>query len=146
MHKETVNILLVEDDEIDVLKVKRAFTRNNMTNPLFVAQNGLEALDYLRGENGATKVELPRVILLDLNMPKMNGFEFLEHVRNDPELRISTIYVMTTSDDEKDVLEAFKFLIAGYIVKPLDVEKFIAALKVLNKCWEISDFPIKLNI
>ena len=93
------NILLVEDDEVDVMNVRRAFEKNHIANPLLVASNGLEALDKLRSG------ELPknrRLVLLDLNMPRMNGIEFLREVRSDPELHATPVVVLTTSNDESD--------------------------------------------
>ncbi len=93
MAERVLNILLVEDDEVDVMNVRRAFERNNVSNPLYVAGNGLEALDMLRGN------EIPnerRLILLDLNMPKMNGIEFLQALRADPELASLPVVVLTT--------------------------------------------------
>ncbi|QPJ62850.1 MAG: response regulator [Candidatus Nitronauta litoralis] len=141
MEGKPINVLLVEDDGIDVLNLKRALKKNNITNPLFVAGNGLEALDMLRGENGAKKIDLPRIILLDLNMPKMDGFEFLEQVRKDPELHTSIIYVMTTSSDQKDILKAHEFNIAGYIVKPLEFEVFRGIIKTLHESWGINEYP-----
>src|SRR4028119_2525748 len=96
------NILLVEDDEVDVMNVQRAFKKNNIKNPLYIANNGLEALVMLRG-NGNPPLVPPeqRIILLDLNMPKMNGIEFLRKLRADPELRLIPVIVLTTSNEDK---------------------------------------------
>jgi CheY-like chemotaxis protein len=99
MDDRVINILLVEDDEVDVMTVKRAFAKNNISNPLFVAHNGLEALELLRKDN------LPprrRLILLDVNMPKMNGIEFLRELRADPNLQQFSVVMMTTSNEERD--------------------------------------------
>ena len=93
MSDRMLNILLVEDDEVDVMNVRRAFERNNVSNPLYVAGNGLEALEMLR--DGTVPAER-RLILLDLNMPKMNGIEFLQALRADPELASSSVVVLTT--------------------------------------------------
>ena len=96
MSDRVLNILLVEDDEVDVMNVRRAFERNNVSNPLYVAGNGLEALEILR--NGTVPKER-RLILLDLNMPKMNGIEFLQALRADPDLAATPVVILTTSND-----------------------------------------------
>ena len=104
MQQHLLNILLVEDDEVDVMNVKRAFQKAHITNPLFVAGNGLEALEMLRGD------EMPkqrRLVLLDLNMPRMNGIEFLRELRKDPELSATAVVVLTTSNDERDRVEVY---------------------------------------
>ncbi len=88
------------------MNVKRAFTKNNITNPLYVAGNGLEALDLLRGD-GPNRMPAPRIILLDLNMPRMGGIEFLRELRADPELRGTSVFVMTTSNEDKDKVDAY---------------------------------------
>ena len=117
MEEKVVNILLVEDDEVDVMNVKRAFKRNRITNPLFVAGNGLKALAMLRGqvEDGPKIPDTRRIILLDINMPKMNGIEFLQELRQDPALAPTPVIVLTTSDEDQDRIEAYKLNVAGYI-------------------------------
>jgi len=90
MSEKMVNILLVEDDEVDIMNVKRAFKKNNITNPLNICNNGLEALDFLRGKTEPFG-EIPKIILLDLNMPKMGGIEFLREIRKDERIRFSKI-------------------------------------------------------
>src|ERR1041384_3247023 len=108
MSEGTVNILLVDDDDIDIMTLQRAFKRNNISNPLSVAHNGIEALDKLRGTNGAEKITPPpRIILLDINMPQMNGLEFLREMRSDPALKHISVFVLTTSNDDKDKVEAY---------------------------------------
>lgn len=133
-----MTILLVEDDEVDVMNVKRAFKKNNISNPLLVAHNGLEALDILRNE---ANVPRPRIVLLDLNMPKMGGIEFLKEIRKDPELASLSVFVMTTSNEDSDKVEAFNLNVAGYIIKPLSMEQFIAAVSTLNSYWTLCEFP-----
>jgi CheY-like chemotaxis protein len=138
MDPKPLTILLVDDDEVDVMNVQRAFRRNNIINPFYVAHNGLEALDLLRGE------EVPRdrrLVLLDLNMPKMSGLEFLREVRADPELRLLTVIVLTTSDDERDKVEAYNLNVAGYIVKPVTFLAFAETMAALNKYWSINELP-----
>lgn len=138
MDAKLVNILLVDDDELDVINVKRAFQRNNILNPLYIAHNGVEALEMLRGD------EFPherRLVLLDLNMPRMNGLEFLRVLRADPELRCLTVIVLTTSDDDRDKVEAYNLNVAGYIVKPVTFMAFVEAMAALNKYWSINEMP-----
>jgi CheY-like chemotaxis protein len=141
MNYNLISILLVEDDEVDVMNVKRAFKKNNITNPLFVAGNGVEALEMLRGEGEQELVPRPRIILLDLNMPKMGGIEFLTAMRQDEDLKSITVFVMTTSNEDRDKVEAYKLNVAGYIVKPLSMESFISAVSILNNYWQLIEFP-----
>ena len=142
MTETLINVLLVEDDKVDIMNVKRAFKKNKIENPLFVAENGVEALELLRGQNPIQKiVPLPRIILLDLNMPKMGGLEFLKILRNDENLRNISVFVMTTSNDDKDKVEAYNLNVAGYILKPLSMANFINAVSVLNNYWRLNVYP-----
>jgi CheY-like chemotaxis protein len=137
-----INILLVEDDEVDVMNVKRAFKKNNVLNPLFVANNGLEALEMLRGKNPESAIiPLPRIILLDLNMPKMGGIEFLRELRKDDRLKNISVFVMTTSNEDSDKVNAYNLNVAGYILKPLSMESFIHAVSTLNNYWQLCEYP-----
>ncbi|HEY9805987.1 MAG TPA: response regulator, partial [Candidatus Obscuribacterales bacterium] len=119
MDEKTLNLLLVDDDEVDVMNVQRAFKKNNITNPLYIAANGLEALMLLRGQNGAPMPSQRRLILLDLNMPKMNGIEFLRELRTDGDLKHIPVIVLTTSNEDSDKVEAYNLNVAGYILKPV---------------------------
>jgi CheY-like chemotaxis protein len=133
-----LNILLVEDDDVDVLNVRRAFQKNHITNPLFVASNGVEALAQLRSKS------IPRdrrIILLDLNMPQMNGIEFLREVRRDPELSMTPVIVLTTSNDERDRIEAYNLNVAGYLLKPVTFSNFCEVMAALNKYWALVELP-----
>jgi len=142
MMNKNVSILLVEDDEVDVMNVQRAFKKNHISNPIHVAGNGLEALDMLRGTNGVEKLNpLPKIILLDINMPKMNGIEFLKELRADADLRAACVFVLTTSDEEKDRVAAYDLHVAGYILKPVELEKFIQAVKTLDVFWSLIELP-----
>jgi CheY-like chemotaxis protein len=141
MDEKLLHILLVDDDEVDVMNVQRAFKKNNIINPLYVANNGLEALALLRGQGTVAILGPRRMILLDLNMPKMNGLEFLRAIREDPELRPLTVVVLTTSDDERDRIEAYNLNVAGYILKPVTFTAFVEAMATLNKYWTINEFP-----
>jgi CheY-like chemotaxis protein len=137
-----LHILLVEDDELDVMNVQRAFKKNNITNPLYVAGNGIEALEMLRGQGDGPHVpNHRRLVLLDLNMPRMGGIEFLHELRNDPDLAPTTVIVLTTSDEERDKVEAYKLNVAGYILKPVTLQAFIEIMATLNKYWTVSELP-----
>ena len=141
--EKMLNILLVEDDDLDVMNVRRAFKKNNILNPLYVAGNGLEALEMLRGRDGSPP-EYPaerRIILLDLNMPKMSGIEFLHELRADPALRPIPVIVLTTSGEERDKVEAYQLNVAGYILKPVTLGSFIETMATLNKYWMLSELP-----
>jgi CheY-like chemotaxis protein len=138
MEDRRLNILLVEDDELDVMNVQRAFRKNNILNPLHVAGNGLEGLEMLRGN---TMPKDRRLILLDLNMPKMGGIEFLRELRADPDLRATTVVVLTTSDEERDKVKAYDLNVAGYILKPVTLAAFIEIMAALNKYWSVNELP-----
>ena len=136
--ERVLNILLVEDDAVDVMNVKRAFARNHITNPLFVAGDGLEALQKLRSG------EIPRdrrMVLLDLSLPRMNGIEFLTEMRKDPELATIPVVVLTTSTDDGDRLEAFQLNVAGYLLKPVTFTAFCDLMTALNKYWTLVELP-----
>ncbi|MBT9391644.1 response regulator [Hymenobacter sp. NST-14] len=117
-------ILLVEDDQLDIMNVQRELRKNNVTVPLVVARNGREALDMLRGEAGQAKIAHPSVVMLDLNMPRMNGLELLEILRSDPEFVNLNVFITTTSDLETDRLKAQDLAVSGYIIKPLSFDSF----------------------
>jgi CheY-like chemotaxis protein len=138
MSDRMLNILLVEDDEVDVMNVRRAFERNKVSNPLYVAGNGLEALSMLR--DGTVPRER-RLILLDLNMPKMNGIEFLQELRADPELASAPVVVLTTSNDDQDKIDAYNLNVAGYLLKPVTFSNFCERMATLNKYWTLVEMP-----
>ena len=142
MSDQLLNIMLIDDDDIDIMTLQRAFKRNNIHNPLSIAHNGIEALNMLRGEDGFEKiVPTPRIILLDINMPQMNGLEFLREIRKDDEFRSMSVFVLTTSNDDKDRVEAFNLNVAGYIIKPVTFENFVVAVAQLNGFWKICAYP-----
>jgi CheY-like chemotaxis protein len=142
MSAKTVTILHVEDDEVDAMVMQRALKKTDLTYKLHHAKNGIEALDMLRGTNGKEKLEpRPNVILLDLNMPQMNGHEFLKELRSDPQLKPISVYVMSTSNDDRDRLGAYAQNAAGYIVKPLSLESYVEAIATLNKFWQLTELP-----
>jgi CheY-like chemotaxis protein len=137
-NERLLNILLVEDDDVDVMNVRRAFKKNNIANPLFVAGNGIDALEQLR--NGTIPRDR-RIVLLDLNMPRMNGIEFLRELRADPELSPTPVIVLTTSNDERDRIEAYNLNVAGYILKPVTFTNFCEVMAALNKYWALVELP-----
>jgi CheY-like chemotaxis protein len=130
-------ILLVEDDNVDVMTVKRALKDLNIQNPLVCAANGEEALEYLQN-NGNSK---PHIILLDLNMPKMNGIEFLTIIKADEAMKKIPVVVLTTSSQHQDIDECFKLSVAGYIVKSVDYAEFTEAINTINLYWTLSKLP-----
>lgn len=141
MRDKAMNILLVDDDEVDIIAVKRAFEKNKITNPLHVARNGVEALALLRGNGTPSITPKPRIILLDLNMPQMNGIDFLKELRTDPQFKDVIVIVLTTSNEERDIIEAYKLNVAGYILKPVSMSKFIEAIALLDMYWTLSELP-----
>ncbi len=130
-------ILLIEDDRLDTMIVERALKDLKVTNPLVNGANGEEALKYLRDEAN----KKPCVILLDLNMPKMNGIEFLKITKADEVLKKIPVVVLTTSKDEQDVVESFELGVAGYIVKSADYKKFVETVRTINLYWTLSELP-----
>lgn len=138
MHERALNILLVDDDEVDVMTVKRAFFKANITNQVFVASNGVDALEMLRSD------AIPpgrRLVLLDLNMPRMNGIEFLREIRKDPKLATLTVVVLTTSNEDRDRVDAFQLNVAGYLLKPVTFHTFADVMATLNKYWTLMELP-----
>jgi CheY-like chemotaxis protein len=138
MEERVLNILLVDDDAVDAMNVQRAFKKNNIVNPIWVSTNGIDALALLRSG------EIPehrRLILLDLNMPKMNGIEFLRELRADPKLAAASVVVLTTSTDEKDKVDAYDLNVAGYLLKPVEFIDFVALMAALNKYWTLVELP-----
>jgi len=129
-------ILLVEDDLIDSMTVKRALKEIKIANEIILSENGEEALETLN-----TIQMLPCIILLDLNMPKMSGLEFLAIIKNDSRFKMIPVIVLTTSKQEKDKIDSYKHSIAGYIAKPVDYMQFVEALRVINLYWTLSELP-----
>ena len=138
MAEKQLNILLVEDDQVDVMNVKRAFERNRISNPLFIAEDGVQGLEMLR--SGSFPRDR-RLVLLDLNMPRMNGIEFLREVRRDPALQSTPVVVLTTSNDDRDKIEAYNLNVAGYLLKPVTFVNFVEVMAALNKYWSLVELP-----
>ena len=130
-------MLLVEDDSVDAMTVKRTFDDMKVANQLVHTVNGEEGLEYLRNESNRK----PCLIFLDLNMPEVNGIEFLKTVKEDEELKKIPVVVLTASKDEQDIVESFRLSAAGYIAKPVDNKKFVEAISVINLYWVLSELP-----
>ena len=130
-------IMLVEDNQVDVMTVQRALKDLNVTNRLAIASDGEEALAYLRDAEN----EKPCVILLDINMPRMNGIEFLREAKQDKKLRRIPVVVLTTSGEEQDKVDSFDLSVAGYILKPVDYQHFVEAMKTIDMYWSLSELP-----
>lgn len=136
MRKEVL-LLLVEDDDVDALTVKRALTDLKVTNPLVIVPDGEDALWYLRDDEN----KKPGIILLDLNLPKMNGIAFLKIVKQDEALKSIPVVVLTTSKDREDVVNSFNSGVAGYMIKPVDYLQFVEVIRTLDLYWSISETP-----
>lgn len=139
MFDQEIRILLVDDDDVDVRVVKRAFEKHGLKNSITVAHDGIDALAKLRGEGDQPPMEQPLLILLDLNMPRMSGLDFLTELRSDPKLARTIVFVLTTSNDERDRKAAYDKHISGYLLKcdtgrdlknyiPM-IERFLATVK-----------------
>jgi CheY-like chemotaxis protein len=131
------HILLVEDDDIDAMTVRRTLGELGASNPLDRATDGERALAFLRDPSNPR----PGLILLDLNMPRMNGIEFVTEIKRDPHLRIIPVVVLTTSSEEGDRIAAFSNSVAGYMVKPVDYPQFVAVMALIRDYWMTSVTP-----
>jgi CheY-like chemotaxis protein len=136
-----VSILLVEDDDIDAMGIERALQALKLLNPMIRAHDGAEALELLK----AGKISSPYLVLLDLNMPRMNGLEFLKEVRDDDHLRSMIIFVLTTSIRDEEISAAYEKNIAGYIVKSSVNQDFNNVLSFLDNYWRIVELPETIN-
>ena len=130
-------ILLVEDDTVDVMTVKRVLKDIQVTSELVQAGDGEQALAYLRDDGNAK----PCIILLDLNMPKMNGIEFMRIVKADEALQRIPIVVLTTSNSDQDISKSFELGAAGYMLKSVDYKKFVEIIKTIDLYWTLSRLP-----
>ena len=137
MESKPISLLLVEDDEADILDIQRSMQLLKVPNPLYIARDGIEALAMLQGtgEDGGTVVPYPYLILLDLNLPRMDGLEFLKAVRNDPKLRSTMIIIITSSDDEQTRAAAFDLNVPNYLSKPVNFDHLIAMIATLERSW-----------
>lgn len=137
-------LMIVEDNETDIMGIKRALKKNGVSKPIITAANGEEALKYLNGEKSTeddSGNQVPNLILLDLNMPIMNGFEFLKVVKADERLRSIPVIVLTSSTSKVDMNDSYKNSVAGYIEKPLDPEEYSEIIKILDQYWTLNYLP-----
>jgi len=130
----TLNILLIEDDMIEVMKLNRVISSLQLNHKITEANNGEQALDLLK-----QKDNLPDIILLDLNMPKINGIEFLKILKEDDRLKYIPTIILTTSNNQRDLLECYKIGIAGYVLKPLKYEDYVSKMNKLLSYWSINE-------
>ncbi len=133
--KSSDPILLVEDDLLDIMTLKRGLRDINAENPLNVSYDGESALEFLRDPNSP----IPALILLDLNMPRMNGLEFLKILKSHSDWCKIPVVILTTSQEEQDRLTSFELSAAGYIVKPLEYPAFVEKLKILYQYWQLNE-------
>jgi CheY-like chemotaxis protein len=147
MSLELRRILIVDDSAKDVELTIAALSEKNLANEVIVAEDGIEALDYLyRRGKFINEKGYPAVILLDIKMPKMDGIEVLRHIRSDSKFKFIPVIMVTSSREEKDLVESYKLGANSYVVKPVDIMQFIDALKVLGQYWAIINEPPPVNI
>ena len=137
----TAQLLHVEDDDLDIIGLQRAFRAAKIANPITVAHDGIEALESPRGSNGYRRLPRPFIILLDLNMPRMDGISFLKEIRSDEELKKSIVFIMTTSNADSDKVKCYELGVAGYIVKADPAKSFMEATALLDTYWKVVEFP-----
>ena len=135
-----ITILLVEDDDVDAMAVERAFKKLKILKSIVRARDGLEALALLRDPTG---IQRPYIVLLDINMPRMNGLEMLVELRRDVALSSAVVFVLTTSKSDEDQVAAYQQHVAGYIVKDQMADGFMAAMAMLDQYWRVVELPIK---
>lgn len=135
MSSDAVEILLVEDNPNDLELAMHAFARHNLANTVKVVRDGQEALDYLLGSDGRPAAPLPKLILLDLKLPKVDGLEVLRRLRAEEQLRLVPIVALTSSRQERDVVESYSLGVNSYIVKPIDFDKFVDTVQTLGFYW-----------
>ncbi len=136
-----VHVLLLEDDSLDVEAVHRAFKKARIANTVSVASDGVQGLEMLRGEGGHTPIPKPYIVILDLNMPRMDGIEFLEELRKDPEHHDAVVFVLTTSKADEDRAASYDKNVAGYIVKSNVGQGFLNVTEMLDHYWRVVMLP-----
>jgi chemotaxis family two-component system response regulator Rcp1 len=133
--KKELTILLVEDNEGDIVLTVEALKMANITNKIIVVRDGEEALEYLHREGRYTNAEQPDIILLDINLPRIDGKEVLARIKSDDKLKIIPVVILTTSDSEKDVIESYNNHANCYITKPVDFNKFMQVVHMIKDFW-----------
>lgn len=138
--RDDITLFVVEDDEVDFMAIKRSFNKMRIANPIVRATNGEEALNMLKNDD----ISYPFIMLLDLRMPKLSGIDLLKEIRNDEKLSCTTVFILTSSDNEKDIIETHKLHVAGYFVKDLAGKEFINVVSLLDGYWRIAQLPEEL--
>lgn len=131
---KSLNILLIEDDAIEVMKLQRATKSLQLNHKIIEANNGEDALSFLENKDN-----IPDIILLDLNMPKVNGVEFLKILKTDEDLKYIPTIILTTSNNQRDLLECYKIGVSGYVLKPLKYEEYVTKIEKLLSYWSINE-------
>ncbi|MFW8635332.1 response regulator [Cribrihabitans pelagius] len=137
-----LNILLVEDDDGDAKAVQRAFRSVRLANTIVRTVDGIEALELLRGQDPERKMPVPYILLVDINMPRMNGIELVQELRNDPDLKQSIIFILTTSKMEEDKAAAYNLNVTGYIVKETAGRDFLNLVDMIESYWRVVEVPL----
>jgi CheY-like chemotaxis protein len=140
LEPKTVQLLHVEDDDLCLMGLNRAFRAAKIANPVSFAHDGIDALEMLRGTNGRSRLPRPFLVLLDLNMPRMDGIDFLKELRKDEDLKKSIVFVMTTSGADDDKVKAYNLGVAGYILKSNPANAFLEATALLDTYWRVVEF------
>ena len=140
MGTENLQILVVEDDEVDILTLLRAFKKLGFDRPVTIARDGIEALQIMRREHPEKQITKPYVVLADLNMPRMNGLELLTEIRKDPSLFSTSVFILSTSRHPADLSIAHKHNVAGYLRKPLSFEEYQSTIKALKEYWSLCHY------
>lgn len=136
-----VSILLVEDDQVDAKAFMRAMETQRISNPVIRAKDGVDAWEILKGMHGDKPLARPHIIILDINMPRMSGIELLRKLRGDEDLRDSIVFVLTTSNDDQDKIEAYNLNVAGYMLKSDMANGFLKAVELIDKYWRVVELP-----
>lgn len=137
-HYKEVTLLIVDDDDIDAIALERALRKLRLLNTVHRARDGLEALNMLR----ANTIQSPYIILLDLNMPRMNGLEFLQILRTDPSLTHAVVFVLTTSKSDEDLVAAYREHVAGYVLKQHMDRDFLEVIGLIEHYWRLVELPV----
>lgn len=148
IHPSALEILLVEDNPNDLQLTLRALKKARIGNRVHVARDGEEALDYVFGEGayaGRDVTDTPKMILLDLKLPKIDGIEVLRRIKADDRTRFIPVVMLTSSKEQRDVIESYRLGVNSYIVKPVDFERFAAAVQDLGMYWLVLNHPPKLE-
>lgn len=138
----TVELLMVDDDELDVELFERSLKAQKIANPMYHCENGEDALEFLR-HRVRENIKNPLVVLMDINMPKMGGIECVRQIRADDDLKSTIVFILTTSDDDRDVLESYKLNVAGYLVKGKLGDSFVDGVTLLDRFWKVVELPVQ---